>query len=180
MTDLSDLVPALQREIAEPGQFATNFPGVTDGQLVGYLMDAFGQAQLEGYFGTSTLDVTNEAVSPDLSPGAQAFVVMISGERILTNRILNMRQAVRYMAGPVKYETENSASVMVQVLKDLRARRDRITQLATGVGGPGSPVYVLDQHADRIAEEWGYLWNPAYTEVGIYGGGIPGSTGGYI
>jgi len=158
MTDLSDLVPALQREIAEPGLFASSFPGVTNPQLVGYLMDAFGQAQLEGYFGTSVLDADAETITPDLSPGGQAFVVMIAGERILVQRIMNMRQASRYQAGPVKYETENSASVMTEILKQLRLRRDRITAMATGVGGSGNQVYTIDQYCDRVAAGWGYTY----------------------
>jgi len=158
MTDLSDLVPALKREIAEPGQYATYFPGVTDAQLVGWLMDAFSQAQLEGYFGTTVLDVDNESVSPDLTPGGQALVVMYAGERILTNRILNMTSAARYQAGPVKYETERAASVMTEVLKQLKARRDRITATATGVGGPTGGTYVIDQYCDRVAAGWGYTY----------------------
>lgn len=158
MTDLSDLVPALQREIAEPGQFSTYFPGVTAGQLTGWLMDAFGQAQLEGYFGTYVLDADAETIMPNLTPGGQAFVVMIAGERILTNRILNMRAAVRYQAGPVKYETENSANVMSEVLKQLRARRERITMVATGIGGSNGAVFTEDSYADRIAAGWGYTY----------------------
>jgi hypothetical protein len=158
MTDLSDLVPALKREIAEPGQFAIVYPGVTDTTLVGYLMDAFSQAQLEGYFPTSVLDVDNETVTPDLSPGGQAFVVMIAGERILVQKIMNMTTASRYQAGPVKYETEHSASVLTEILKQLRARRDRITQMATGVGGPSSGVYTIDQYCDRVAVGWGYTY----------------------
>jgi hypothetical protein len=33
VTDLADLVPALKRELAAPGDFATTFPNSTDGDL---------------------------------------------------------------------------------------------------------------------------------------------------
>lgn len=170
MTDMIDLVPALKREVAEPGMFATYFPGVSNQDLTPWLSDAMGQAQLEGYLTTYVLDAdvaspATSSVSPDLSPGAQALVVLYAAERILTNRILNMRAALRTAAGPVKYEIENAQRVMQEVLKQLKDRRDRITIAATGVGGSHTGVYTRDQYAERVlypydilAESWGYSY----------------------
>lgn len=167
MTDMNDLVPSLKREVAPPGQYAALYPGSTDAELVGYLMDAMAWAQLEGYLLEFTGDVDAGEVSPDLTPAGQALTVLYAAERILTNQILNMQMALRVAAGPVKYEIEKSANVMTEVLRQLQARRDRITESVTGVGGgTATLVYTRDAYLERVITGWpGYLALGATVEV---------------
>src|SRR6188768_4291294 len=114
-TDLNDLIPSLKREVAVPGTFPTVYPNTTDADLVGSLMDAFGRAQIDGFFLEQTLDVDQETVDPDLSSGGQQVVVLYAAESILRSQIMSLKQRVLYEAGPVKYETENSASVLAAI-----------------------------------------------------------------
>lgn len=155
MTDLSDLVDSLKREVAVPGTFATTYPGTTDADLVGSLMDAFGGAQLEGFFGAQTLDLDAETVAPDLSAGGRALVVIYAAERILMARILSMRTRTLYEAGPTKYETENAATVLTTVLKSLMDRKKNLlVNLADGLRSR-TPIYMADAYSDRVTYDPG-------------------------
>lgn len=147
-TDVNELVEPLKREVSAPGRFAATFPSSDDRTLVGYLMDAFAAAQIDGYFPSQLVDVDNEEVEPSLSAAGRQLVVIYAAERITTNRIVELKQSVVYEAGPVKYETQNSAAVLTQVLKDLRARRERIVAAAERARGSGGFI-MQDMFADR-------------------------------
>jgi hypothetical protein len=148
-TDLNDLIPALKRAVAVPGTFATFYPNTTNTDLVGSLMDAFGQAQIDGFFLEQTLDVDLETVDPDLSSAGQQVVVLYAAEAILRAQIMSLKQRVAYEAGPVKYETENSASVLTTILKDLTARRIAMQDQAAEVRR-GATFAMQDMYADRV------------------------------
>lgn len=147
-TDLSDLVDPLKREVAAPGRFAATFPSSTDDDLIGYLADAFAAAQIDGFFGDQVLDPDASTVTQPLSPAGRQLVVIYAAQRITTNRILDLRQRVAYEAGPVKYETENSAQMLTTVLKELSARRATIVAAATAARSSGG-FFMQDMYADR-------------------------------
>ena len=161
-TDLNDLTAPLKREVAVPGTFATVYPNTSDGDLVGSLMDAFGRAQIDGFFLTQTLDVDLETVDPDLSPAGQQVVVLYAAESILRSQIMSLKQRVLYEAGPVKYETENSASVLSAILKDLTARRMAMLNQAALVRR-GVTFGMQDMYADRVSGvEDVYIGSPVF------------------
>lgn len=157
MTELDVLVPALKLEVATPGEFAASFPLTTDNDLVLLLTNGFAQAQLEGFFQTYTLDVDTAAVTPDLPPAGQALVVLYAADRLLTLRLLGLRQRVLYEAGPVKYEVENSANLLTEMLRQLRDRKLQVIAAATGVGRAATSVYTRDAYWERAMGREDYV-----------------------
>lgn len=126
--DLADLVPSLKRALAAPGEFDTIFPNSTDADLSGTLADAVAECQLDGFFGLITLDVLNETTDPDLTNPQQALVILYAMSRVVTARVANLKSRTRYKAGPVEAETEQAASVLVEILKETRARKMAILE----------------------------------------------------
>lgn len=159
MTNVADLVEPLKREVAVPGTFDSVYPNTTDTDLEGSLADAFGTAQISGYFldqVISDLDDDPVTVTPDLSPAGRALVVIFAAERILTSQIMSLKQRVAYEAGPVKYETENSATVLVEILKQMRLRREAIVKAAESARSAGT-FQMADMYADRVTGTEGLI-----------------------
>lgn len=131
MTSLADLVEPLKREVAVPGAFAGIFPETTDEDLEASLLDAFAQTQLDGFFTASTATDAG-LVSPDLSRGASALIVIYAGVRLLTTEIINRKSHTRYEASGAVFEADFAASVLVQALKDLATKKATfLAQIAT-------------------------------------------------
>jgi len=147
MTDVSDLVGAYKREVSALGDFDAAFPNATDAAITGLLMDAFGEAQLDGFFQTMTLDVDLEAVTPDLSAAGAALVVLYAGIKTLRNQILTAGAESRYKAGPVEYLTKQNSYAQTELLKQLERRRDGLIEQARY--GRGTPVYQMDAYSAR-------------------------------
>jgi hypothetical protein len=147
MTDIADLVEPLKLELAVPGTFAAVYPSTGDEDLRLLLLNAVGQTQLVGFLPTSVLDVDLGTVEPDLSPAAKALVTLYAADKILSLRILELNTRAAYQAGPVKYETEKSASVLAEFLKQLRERRREIIDMATSVGRSRGGFAMGDRYA---------------------------------
>lgn len=147
MTDLADLVEPLKLELAVPGTFTAVYPSTSDEDLRLLLLNAVGQVQLVGFLPTSVLDVDTGLITPDLSPAAKALVVLFGADRILTLRLLELNSKASYQAGPVKYETEKSASMLTEFLKQLRERRREIIDMATSVGRSRGGFAMGDRYA---------------------------------
>lgn len=149
-TDLNELIPSLKREVAVPGTFSRVYPNTSDGDLVGSLMDGFAQAQLDGFFLNQELNLDAETVDPDLSNAGRAAVVLYAASSILRAQIMSLKQRVSYEAGPVKYETENSASVLATLLRDITTRRtlllDQVQEARRG-----ATFAMQDMYADRVS-----------------------------
>jgi hypothetical protein len=155
MTTLLDLVPSLKRQVATPGDFDTAFPNAEDTDLVGYLGDAFGQAQLDGFFGTMVWDPTVNTVTPDLSPGGSAIVGLYAAEVILQAKFRNMATRTLYKAGTTQYEVDYSANVLAAEIKGLQTRRENLLKAAMRLLRASTPsVYVTDAY---IARSFGFL-----------------------
>jgi hypothetical protein len=124
--ELTALVPSLKRAVAAPGEFDTFFPNSSETDLVGSLTDAVAEAMLDGFLAATDLDLENGVVTPDLSHQAQALVVLYGAARILSARIANLKNRTRYVAGPAEAETEQSASVLVELLRQVNARKKQV------------------------------------------------------
>jgi hypothetical protein len=130
--DLSDdqFIASLKREVTPLG--STLFGGVADDEWLGYLTDAFWEAKLDGFLTGYVADedgiVTHEASGPDLDRRYIALVVLYAGIKVLRNRILNMNTGFRAKAGPVEFEQQNSATMLAEMLKQLRTTKDRILE----------------------------------------------------
>lgn len=126
--DLLDLVPSLQRAVAPPGEFVTLFPNATDDDLAASVADAIAEAQLDGFLAAHVLDLNTSTVDPDLTGPQQALVVLYGMARVVRARIANLKNRTRYRAGPVEAEEEQSASVLVQMLRDIQGRKKELLE----------------------------------------------------
>jgi len=143
--DLTDLVPSLKRALAAPGEFDSTFPESSDADLAGTLADAVAECQLDGFFGNLTLSLADSTTTPDLTTPQQALVILYAMSRVVTARISNLRNRTRYKAGPVESETEQSATVLVQLLKDVRARKQQILDDAR-IGNLATAFQMVDMY----------------------------------
>ena len=124
--ELIELVPSLKRAVAPPGEFDTFFTNTTDNDLSATLADALAEAQLDGFLGTITLDVTSETTTPDLSNAQAALVILYATARVLTARVANLKNKTRYKAGNAEAETEQSATVLVELLRQTKDRKKQL------------------------------------------------------
>ena len=155
MTALLDLVPPLKRQVAIPGEFSTAFPNTLDTDLVGSLEDAFGQAQIDGFFGTMVLDLVANTVTPDLSPGGAAIIGLYAAEGILLAKFRNQPTRSVYKSGTSQYEVDYSANVLAAEIKELQARRLNLANQAMRLLRASSPsIYVTDAY---ISRSFGFL-----------------------
>lgn len=135
MTDLSDLNDSLKRAVAAPGEFATVFGSATDDDVTGALMDGFAEAQLDGWFtpswgGLITLDVDANTVTPDITNAQGALIVIYAAYRLITARLFNLKTHVKYSASGADYETDQAASLLTTMLKQMADRKAQLYQKA--------------------------------------------------
>lgn len=149
--DLADHVESLKREVQPPG--TELYAGVDDSDWVGYLADAFWEARLDGFLEGFTCDeegvIEPTSGSDDIDRGSLALVILYAGIRVLRNRILNMGTGIRAKAGPVEFEQQSSATVLTEMLKQLRATKDRIITALDG-SGTATSVAIFDAFSSRI------------------------------
>ena len=150
-TDLSELVESLKREVAVPGTFSTLFPETTDDDLTASLMDAFAQAQLDGFLTGNAMN-DDGVVAPGLSKGAQALVVIYAGIRFLTVMLINRTSHTRYEASGAVFEQDYAASVLSQALKDLRQKKVDLTEAAKLTARSMLGVTVVDGYLVKVAD----------------------------
>lgn len=169
--DLLDYAPALRREITPLG--TDIFEDVTDEDLVGYLTDAFWEARLEGLIPYYIADENGVVVSeidhtfPDIPREQITIVVIYAGIRILRNRLINTNTSQRYTAGPVEYETSNSAAAIVEMLRQLNEAKKRFIELAQEAREM-TGVTLIDAFSVRRLSDASYngLLATVYGEVG--------------
>lgn len=163
MTNLDDYVEPLKRALAVPGEFASIFPSTSNDDLIGSLSDAFAEAQLDGFFGTMSLNVNAGTVTPNLSVGGSALVVIYASIRICTAQLRNLKTRQKYEAGGAVYEVEQAASVLTEELKAFRDRKKQLQELAVRAGRSGQAVYVTDGYLTRVR---GYFPTGYFGELG--------------
>lgn len=149
MSNLADLVEAFKREVSVPGTFSQDFPLTSDDDLAAALGDAFGEAQLDGFFGAMELDPATGVVTPDLSLAGAALIVIYGGIRMTRQQLRALRTATKYKAGPVEYELQSSASAVTEDLKQLERRKQSIIDGAIRAGRGRGTTFVLDAYVSR-------------------------------
>lgn len=146
MSDLSNLVDALKRRVAVPGDFDNVFPDTTDDDVTGLLMDGFARAQLNGYFtapGYSMDD--NGVITPDISRAQGSLIVLYAGVQMTQTQLLNLKNRTHYKAGNVEYQTEQGSNILTAVLKQLRDELAEVQRLASTAGTTAATL-VADQY----------------------------------
>lgn len=169
--DLSDYVETVRREVAPPG--STAFNGVTDDVFTGYLSDAFWEVKLDGFIEPYLCDAdgivipisdpqapniangfTPSAFDPatDMPRDQVALVCLYAGIKIIRNRLLETSSRTRAKAGPVEFEQDFSANLLVEMLKELQAVRNRLLYLKTY----NQDVSLIDAFSARSASAAAY------------------------
>lgn len=155
MSDINALVPALKRAVAGTGDFAKLFPEATDELLVGQLEDGLGAVQLDGYLGSFVIDFDAATITPDLSQPQGALLVLYASIRMIQADIRNRKNRVHYEAKGNVFEEEQSASVLVEILKDLRETRERFL-LKARTAGLATAFYMTDLAFVKELREYGF------------------------
>lgn len=146
--NLLDMVPTVRREVTPPG--STTFQTVPDTVFVGYLADAFWEVKLDGFIEPYVCDaqgiiipatssdaanisqgflVTAFDPSVDMSRDQVALVCLYAGIKIIRNKLLEQTSRIRAKAGPVEFEQDFSANLLVEMLKELQQIRARLLWL---------------------------------------------------
>jgi hypothetical protein len=99
--------------------------------MTGYLSGAFWEARLDGFLDLYTCDEDGmvtplDVATPEFPREETTLVIIYAGCKVLRNKILNTNTTFRAKAGPVEFETQNSANMLVEVLKQLQAAKDHI------------------------------------------------------
>lgn len=175
MTALASYIPALKREVALPGEYDTEYPNSDDGELLGGLADAFGQAQLDGFLGTVTLDLVTSETDPDISLAAGGLLVLYAAVRILQIKLVKLPVSTRYKAGPVEYQVDSSAGAVTALLKALEARKAALLENVLRAGRASNAVHVTDGY---LVRSQGYFPNGTWGEIGGFYGWELGAYGG--
>lgn len=175
--DLADYVDTLRREVQPPG--STSFATVSDTTFVGYLADAFWEVKLDGFIQPYACDsdgiiipandpqasnialgfkATDYVDGVDMPRDQVALVVLYAGIKIIRNQLMTTSTKVRAKAGPVEFETDNSANFLVEMLKELQNVRSRLLFLKTY----NQDVFLVDAFSARstsAASYSGYLYD---------------------
>lgn len=165
MSELTTIIPSLKNAVAPPGQFDELYPDADDIDLLIRLLDAFGEAQLDGYLSTTSVDDAGTAL-PDLSRAANALLVLYAAKRVIEMRLLNMKTHVRYEAGPAVFEEDQGASTLVALLKEMSARLKELRDLARE-GNYSSGFLMADLYMIRATSTYDGMTDLGYDGVHI-------------
>jgi hypothetical protein len=150
--ELADYLDSLKREISPPG--SEEFDDVSEEEFIGHLSDAFWEGYLDGFFVDYTCDidgtVTPVSGSIEFPRENVSVVVLYAGIRILRNKLLNTNTRFAAKAGPVEFETENSANLLTEMAKQLNSVKNRL--IATKVQTIGGDVSMIDAFSARAAD----------------------------
>lgn len=130
--DLADFIPSLKREVSVPGA-AGVLDAASDEELIGALVDAFWLAKLDGFFTSWTCDEDGlitpiEVGGEDMPRNLVAVVILYAGIKVIRNKILGTGSTFRAKAGSVEYETATSASVLTELLRQLRETQKQLLE----------------------------------------------------
>lgn len=165
VVDLSEdqYIESLKREITPLGSTAFDaIPAVT---WLGYLTDAFWKAKLDGFLIGYVVDEEGlvtpvDTSAADLDRKYVALVILYAGISVLRNQILNTNTMFRAKAGPVEFEQQTGATMLTEMLKQLRATKD---QLLEELDADETYTMVLDALSVRIFSPQSYWGSPELT-----------------
>lgn len=149
--DLEDLVPSVLAAVSEPGSVA--FPDATTSQWIAKLANAFWDAKLNQFIGFANYTETEGTLSPidgddPIDRTLQQALVNFTAIDAIRNKLLNINTMFSAKAGPVEYETQQSAQLLKGILDDLMAQREQLLLLFADAGGYGH-TYYFDSYLTR-------------------------------
>lgn len=146
--DLSDLVEDFVYAISAPG--VDDYATVSDDEWVSRLRDGFWTGFNYGMFREYTESdgaVTNRSDTSTVFPTEyQQMVILFASVNVLTKQMLSMNTLFRTKAGPVEYETQQSATLLNTILNALiKQRDDLLAEWKRGASTNG--FFVLDTYS---------------------------------
>lgn len=166
--DMADLTETLQREIASP--LDTSFNDVSDDFWLDSLRDSFWEAKLFGFFDNYSESeglLVPISGSSDMPREEQQLIVLFAGARVLRNELRRMNTMFRAKAGPVEFETQNSANLLRELLLEVRRKIDFLISSISDLGS------VNDYYIDSITARTDAFYNNDTTFVANRGAGLP-------
>jgi hypothetical protein len=165
--DLGDLIESLQREVSPPG--TDLFPNATDDNYFGYLQDSFWEIKLDGIEPFEGYTEADGLVSPtsgttELTRDLQQLVVLYSGIRIIRNELRNINTLFRSVAGPVEFETQQSATVLKAIMEELQQRRNFILNRLSDIGAVDTTYIDMVTTRDLSQATQGGTWWVGHSE----------------
>lgn len=154
--DLFDLVESLKREVSTPGSTVLG----EDDEYLGHLQDSFWEVRLDGMLAGYV--ETDGSVSPisgttELGRDLQQLVVLYAGIRIVRNELRQLKTVFRSKAGPVEFETQQAATVLTEILKELREKRHTVLSRLSDLGSAES--FYIDAVIERdLSQGYGDTW----------------------
>lgn len=156
--DLSEYVPDLKTEVNPPG--SDLFPDATDEEWISMLRNAFWETVIDGVVvGYTESDglVTPKTGAVDIARDQIQLVIYYAGIRVLKNRLSDLKTVFRSKAGPVEFETQQSAQVLKGLLDEAVRRRNYwLTNIANNYA---TDTYYIDAIISREnSMELGDTW----------------------
>lgn len=108
--------------------------------------------------GESSYSPTPFDPTADMNRSEIGLVCLYAGIKIIRNKLLEMNTRSRAKAGPVEYEADYSANLMIEMLKELQTVRQRLLWLRTF----NQDVSLIDAFSARstsAASYSGYLYD---------------------
>lgn len=138
--DLGELIEPLQREVTVLGAV----PAGTEDDYFGRLRDAFWHAKLRGAFTNFTEDegeVVPISGTTDLPREQQQLIVLVAAYRVVRSSIQNATTVFRAQAGPVEFETQQSAQSLREVLVQIERELKEVLDTAINGADAGTVAY---------------------------------------
>lgn len=141
--DLGDLVIPLRMEISPPGQDL--FPDATDDEFTDRLANGFWNARLDGILAgyvESDGAITPVDGTTDMSRELQQVIVFYAAYDTILLALRAMNTSFRAVAGPVEFETQQSAQVLRDIAQALKEKRNILLTRLSDLGL--TTDYVID------------------------------------
>lgn len=146
---LSTLIPDVKSEVSPPG--SDLYPNATDEDWEIMLKNAFWEAVIDKVIvGYTEIDGDILPIADggaDIPRDVQQLIVYYAGIRTLKNRLADIKTMFRTKAGPVEYETQQSAQVLKALLDEAVRRRN--LWLVDRADTYGTPTYYVDAVLQR-------------------------------
>lgn len=163
--DISDLIPNLEAILTVPGT-TSPYAAATDDEWIRKLENGFWQAVLEGTIEGFDIDedgiISPEEGDATIAREYQQIVVIYAALNIVNAQLLQLKTTFRAQAGPVEYETQQAASVLVALLNDLQNQKNILLNRLSDIGTDTSTYYYdapwerRDNQVDQVSYWAGY------------------------
>ena len=161
MIDLNDLIPALEAALTVPGGVSP-YAAASEDEWLLKLLNGFWNAYNDGLFRGYTVDedglVSPTSGTTDMGRDVQQIIVLYAAIDTFRATLMQMNTLFRAEAGPVKYETQQSAQVLKGLLDALMEQRKFILARLSDGGGVVDTYYIDAIQSRDSAINSGLTW----------------------